>query len=134
MSVANYMANKILDYNFSQAAYTVPATLYMALSTSPIVATDTSAAGEVTGNAYARVAVTNNASNFPASALASKTNGNSISFPESTGTWGTITYIAFFDALSGGNLIYFEALPVAKTVQAQTTVVFSTGALTISMS
>lgn len=132
MAITYYASNRILDYNFGQTSYTVPSTLYMGLSTTT-VGNDGSGATEPSGNNYARVAITNNKSNFAVAANGLLTNAAQFTFNESSASWGTITYIAFWDALTGGNIWYFEALSVPKTVQAQTTVLFSIGALTISM-
>jgi len=65
-SFTDFLENELLDHVFGNAAYTSPATLYIGLSTSTI----TDAGGNVTepvGGSYARVPVTNNATNFPAS-------------------------------------------------------------------
>lgn len=61
-----------------------PATVYVAAYV---------AGTEVSGSAYARVAVTNNATNFPAAASGAKANGAAIEFPEATGSWGTLDEI-----------------------------------------
>ena len=132
MSVTTYAANKVLDYNFGLTSYTVPSTYYVLLSTATI-ANDGTGAVEPSGGAYARVAVTNNKTNFATASSNSLTNATAITFTESTTSWGTITYIGLADALSGGNIWWFEALPTPKTVQSATTVTFSVGALTVSM-
>ena len=133
MSITYTSANKILDYNFGATSYVVPATYYVGLSTS-VIGIDGTGETEPVGGAYARVAVTNNKTNFAVAALGALTNATAITFVESTTSWGTITYVFLADAISGGNIYYFEALPVAKTVQTATTVLFSIGALTFSMS
>lgn len=131
MGVTYTASNYILDYNFGQTAYTVPGTLYVGLSTGTIGANGS--ASEPSGGAYARKAVTNNKTNWGVSSNGVLTNLTSIEFVESTVSWGTITYVGLWDALTLGNAWYFEALPSPKTVQSQTTVVFAPGALTISM-
>lgn len=109
MPKTTFLANKLLDLMLSQAAYTPPATLHVALYT----AAPTVAGGgtEVTGNGYARVALTNNATNFPAAASGAKSNGTAITFPNPTGSWGTaVVAVGLLDASNGGNLLYFAAL------------------------
>lgn len=73
-------------------AYGAPATWYIGLFTaSPGVGG--SAANEVSGGSYNRVAVTNNTTNFPTTSTGSKTNATAITFPTSTASWGTVTYV-----------------------------------------
>ena len=133
MSITYTSANKILDYNFGATAYTPPATYYVGLSTTTI-AIDGTGATEPVGGAYAREAVVNTKTNFAVAALGALTNATAIEFTESSTSWGTITYVFLADALTAGNIYYFEVLPVPKTVQTATTVLFSIGALTFSMS
>jgi hypothetical protein len=132
MSQTYYLANKVMDYNFGQTSYTVPSTLYFGLSTT-VIGNDGNGATEPVGNGYARVAVTNNKTNFSSSSNGVLSNLIAVSFPESTASWGTITYIGIWDALSSGNVLYFEALSSSRSVQPNTTVVFAIGALTFSM-
>jgi hypothetical protein len=109
MPKTTYLANKALDLFLSQAAFAPPATLYVALYTaSPTVG---GGGTEVAGNSYARVAVTNNATNFPAATAGAKSNGAAITFPNPSGTWGgPIVAVGLFDASSAGNLLYFASL------------------------
>lgn len=131
MSVTTYAANKLLDYNFGRTSYTVPTTYYVLLSTTTISSTGTGAT-EPSGGAYARVAVTNNKTNFSAASSNTLSNATAITFTESSASWGTITYIALADDPTAGNIWWYEALPSAKLVDTQTTVSFTVGALTIS--
>jgi hypothetical protein len=43
-------------------------------------------------------------------------NSANIEFPEATGSWGTVTHMAVFDALSGGNQIAYAALTASKAI------------------
>jgi len=132
MSVCYVVANKILDYNFGKTAHTPPTTYYVGLSTTTINIGGTGAT-EPVGGAYARVAVTNNKTNFTVAALGSLKNDVSISFVESTSAWGTITYVFLADALTAGNIYFYEALSAPKTVQSATTVLFAAAGLTFTM-
>ena len=133
MSITYTSANKILDYNLGATSYTTPATYYVGLSTT-VIGIDGTGATEPSGGAYARIAVTNDKTNFNVAATGALTNAAAIEFVESTDSWGTITYVFLADALSAGNIYFFEALPVAKRVQDDTTVLFDIDALTFSMS
>lgn len=133
-SFADYAEAKILDYVFSTAAFTPAATLYFGLSTTTV----SDAGGNITepsGNAYARVAVTNNATNFPAASVGagSKGNGVAITFPQASGSWGTVTDFFISDASSAGNIYGYGVLGTAKTVTNGDTVQFAINGLTITL-
>jgi len=132
MSVCYIAANKILDNNLGATANTPPANYYVGLSTTTIVIAGTGET-EPSGGSYARVAIANNKTTFTTAASGVLTNDITITFTESTGAWGTITYVFLADALSGGNIYFFEALPAPKTVQTATTVVFAATAMSFSM-
>jgi len=61
---------------------------------------------EVVGGGYDRVSVTNNTTNFPDAVGGVKTTGVNIMWPEATGTWGTVTHWAAFDADSTEMICY----------------------------
>lgn len=100
-----------------------------------ILAAEPSATG-----GYARVAVVNNPTNFPAStgsAPATKNNGGTIAFPASTAAWSTgatvlnIWFIADVSTLAGGNIIAYGYLTTAQAVNASgITPSFAASALT----
>lgn len=108
MSFSNYLENKVLDHVFGGVAYTAPATLYVGLFT-----TDPGEAGtgtEVSGGSYARQTIAFTVTGSQAS------NTAAVEFPTATASWGTITYAAIYDALSGGNLLASGALTTSKTI------------------
>lgn len=131
MSSTNYAENKLIDLLFGGTSLTPPNIWYFSLSTTTPNETGTGIS-EPSGGAYARVAVTNNKTNFGTASAGALTNAAAITFPESTASWGTITHIVLYDASTGGNVWYWEALPVSKAVAANTTVYFAVGSLTIS--
>ena len=103
MAITYFSANKLLDYNFGGTSYTVPTTQYFLLSTtSPAI--DGSGVTEPSGGSYARVAFTNNKTNWGTASNASLTNSSAIQFTESSASWGTIVSVGLSDASSGGNL------------------------------
>lgn len=131
-SFADFLENELLDHVFGAAAYTAPATLFVGLSTTTI----TDAGGNITepsGNGYARVSVTNNATNFPAASGGAKSNGTAITFPTATGSWGTVTDMFISDASSGGNILCHDVLAVAKAVTTNDTVSFAIGDLDFTL-
>lgn len=108
MSFSNYLENKVLLHVFGATAYTAPTTLYVGLFT-----TDPGEGGtgtEVSGGSYARQTVTFTVSGNIAS------NTAAVEFPTATASWGTITYAAVYDAVTGGNLLASGGLTTSKTI------------------
>lgn len=108
MSFSNYLENKVLDHVFGGVAYTAPATLYVGLFTSD--PGETGSGTEVSGGSYARQTIAFTVTGAQAS------NTAAVEFPTATASWGTITYAAIYDALSGGNLLASGALTISKTI------------------
>lgn len=133
---SDYLEKKLLDHVLGAAAYTPPTTLYVGLATAAITdATTGTNVTEPSGGAYARVAVTNNATNFPAASgtTATKKNGTAISFPEATAAWGTVTYFFIADAATAGNILMSAALTASKTIDAGDLPRFNTDSLTVTL-
>lgn len=124
-AMSDYLENKLIDQIFRGQAYTFPATLHFALLTA--APSDTGGGTEVTGGSYARVAVTGSLANFAGTQAAASTtastgtsgttsNNNTIAFPAPTANWGSVTHFGIYDAASAGNLLFWGALTIAKTV------------------
>jgi len=129
-SKSDYLENKLLDHVLGGADYTRPATVYVALYT--VAPTDAGGGTEVSGGAYARVAVTNNATNFPAASGGAKSNGTEIIFPEATASWGTVVALAILDAAAAGNFLYWADLTTSKAIASGDTAKFAVGDLDIT--
>lgn len=110
------IANAELD-SLLGATTILPATVYIGLMTA---APNPNGSGvvEPVGNAYQRVGVTNNPTNWPAASARVKTHAFDITFPTATGSWGTVLYVGIFDALSGGNLRLYDALSIPRAIAA----------------
>lgn len=128
-AASDYLENKILDHVLGGSDYTRPATVYAALFTAG--PTDSGGGTEVSGSGYSRVAITNNATNWPNASGGLKRNGTAITFPVSSGAWGTVTHWAIYDAASGGNLLFHSALSTAKVVGSGDTPSFAINALSL---
>jgi len=110
MSFSNYLETELLDHVFGGAAYTAPATLYLALFTSN---PDEDASGtevSTSGTAYVRQTVTfttvgNTTSNTAA-----------VEFPTATASFGTVSHVGVMDAETGGNLLAYAALSSSKDI------------------
>lgn len=108
MSFSNYLENKVLGHVFGGVSYTAPATLYVALFTSD--PGETGSGTEVSGGSYARQTIAFTVTGNQAS------NTAAVEFPTATGSWGTITYAAVYDASTSGNMLAYGALTSAKTI------------------
>lgn len=126
-SLSDYAEKKILDHVFGKTAYTMPA-VYLALSTADPLDAGTGMA-EPSGNAYARKTTAGSDWNAATGTTATVTNATSISFPVATGSWGTITHFALFDAPTAGNLIAHGALSASKAIASGDMLLFSAGAI-----
>lgn len=132
MAITYYASNRILDRNFGGVSYVVPSTLYVGLSTTSI-SSDGTGATEPSGGAYARVGATNDKTTWSNAATGALTNLITITFAESTAAWGTIVSVFLSDALTSGNIWYYDTLSPTRTVQANTTVLFAPSAITVQM-
>lgn len=124
------LENKLLDHVLGGPDYTRLATVYLALFST--ATTDAGGGTELTGGGYARIAVTNNATNWPAAAGGSKSNGVAITFAAASGAWATATHFAIMSALTGGVMLFHGPLTTSKTVASGETPRFSAGAIVIS--
>lgn len=132
MATSYYLLNSILTgvlrgpgTTNPGSALTQPNATYVGLYTA---APDPTGGGtEVSGNGYARVK-----GNFASPVNGVIASNADITFPQALGAWGTITYFGVFDALSGGNLLYFAALTSSRSVLTGDTVKFPSGQLTVT--
>jgi hypothetical protein len=124
-------ANQLLDLAFSKATNNFPATYYIGLSTTVPTNTGTNVT-EPSGGTYARVAVTNNATNFPAASGRAKSNGAVVVFNTATLSWGTVTHFVIYDASTAGTFWGWGALAASQSITTGTQASFAIGALTIN--
>lgn len=118
--VGDSVANGQLDAQYGSGT---PATLYCALSTTT-PASDGTGFTEPSGGAYARVAVANNATNFPAASAHAKHCAINITFPAATASWGTISWAGWYDAATGGTLRAAGPLGTPQAVTSGITLTF----------
>lgn len=133
-SLSDYLENKILDHMLGGPDFVRPATVYLGLWTSALSDASTgSSSGEATFGGYARVAVTNNSTNFPGASAGGKSNGSTITFPTPTsGAGQVVTHVGVFDASSSGNLLMWADLTSPITVVVGSAIYFNAGDLTFS--
>lgn len=123
---SNTFETRVLTWVFTASATTRPSAWYVALSTTT-PADDETGFTEPVGNNYARTTVTLTVSGDTAS------NASPVTFPEASGTWGTITYLGIYDASSSGKLIAFGQLTVNKSIGNGDTAQFAASAITITL-
>lgn len=141
-AMSDYLENKLVDQIFRGQAYTFPSTLYVGLLTA--TPSDTGGGTEVSGNAYARVAVTNSLANWAGTQGAATTvassgttgttsNNVAVTFPTPTATWGTVTAFGIWDASTAGNLLFYGTLTISKTINQSDTVTFPAASLSLQL-
>src|SRR5438105_1450157 len=112
--VSNYLRDALNDHLHGGPAFTRPATTYFALFTS---SPSSSGGGtEVTGGSYARVAVTNDSTHWPASSGQTKLNASVIDWGTATANWGILLAVGEFDAATAGNLLNLMLLRTSVTL------------------
>lgn len=140
-AMSDYLENSLIDQLFRGQSAPTTSTLYVGLLTS--APSDTGGGTEVSGNAYARASVASSLANWAGTQSAGSTaassgtsgttsNNNAVTFPTPTGTWGTVTHFGIYDASSGGNLLFYGTLTIAKTINEADTVTFPAGSLAIT--
>ena len=125
MSLTNTFETETLEWLFTSTTVTRPTAWYIGLYT--VAPTDTGGGTEVSGSAYAREVVTFSVTGDTA------TNGSAIEWETATGTWGVITAIGVFDALTSGNLIAYGNLTDTKTITTGDIFRISAGNLDITL-
>lgn len=126
----------LLNYVFRSTSIGLDATnLWVALFT--VTPTDSTTGTEVTGGSYARVAVVRTGAGWDAASgtLGTTQNTSTITFPTSTGNWGTITGFGICLSLAGSlstDLLYWGAVTTSKTMTTGDIAQFNAGTLSIT--
>jgi hypothetical protein len=118
-NLTNYGENLALDYLLGQATHIA------LFTTAP---GETGAGTEVSGGGYARQAIS-----FNAAANGQSANSADVLFPTATASWGTITHVGLFDAVSGGNMIWHGALSASKAIGTDDEFKLGAGRLSVSV-
>ena len=129
-AATDYLENEVLDHILGKGTsdFVSPANLYVGLFTSA-VDPEVGTVVEVVGNAYARTSVT-----FGVAAGGSTANTGDVTFPTASGgDWGLVNNAGIYDAATDGNLLFYGALTVSKTVTDGDTFQISAGSLSIAL-
>ena len=108
MSFTNDLETRVLQWALTNGSPTRPTAWYIGLFTA--APGEAGGGTEVSGGSYVREAATFTVSGNLA------TNSAAIEWPTATGTWGTITHVAVFDALTSGNMLVYASLTSSKTI------------------
>ena len=132
---SNYFISKLLNQLFNATSYSFPSTSYFALWTATLSATSTGAtAGEAAYTGYARVAMTDNATNFSTSSSGSSTTNNvAITWGANSSGSEIETYIAILDSatVGAGNILYWGSISSTTIATGETPQINISG-LTVS--
>lgn len=140
-AMSDYLENKLVDQLFRGQSAPTTTTLYVGLLTA--APSDSGGGTEVSGGSYARVAVTSSLANWAGTQAAASTvassgtggqtsNNAAITFPTPAATWGLVTHFGIYDAASAGNLLFWGALTISKTINQADTVTFPAASLSVT--
>lgn len=124
-AMSDYLELKVLDHVLGTTSYTMPSAVYLGLSTGSFG--DDNSGTELSGSNYSRKAIT-----FSSAANGTTSNDSTIEFSAATGSWGTVSHWALFDAASSGNMLIHGAFSAAKTIATGDIVRVATGDLDIT--
>ena len=137
-AASNDLEVKILKHIFTNVstnggAYTAPSSVFVSLHTgSP--AEDNSGSNEISGSGYARQSVTFGDVATDGSNNTSVSSNATVQFPAASGNYSAdVTFIGIYDAVSGGNLMFFGSLSTQKTVTTGDVFQINSGSLTITL-
>ena len=122
----NYLEDKLLDHVLNNASFTSPTTVYVGLFTA--APNDAGGGTEVSGGSYARQVLS-----VSTASEGVVTSDADITFPQATGSWGTIVALGIHDALSSGNLLMYTDLTTSKTIETGDILKVSSGSLTVTL-
>lgn len=125
-ALSDYAEDLLLDWAMTNGAATRPTAWYVALYTA--APSDSGGGTEVSTGGYARQSVT-----FSAASGGTTSNSGTVSFTASGASWGTITHIGIFDAVSAGNLLWHGALTASKTIADGDTLQFDAGNIDLTL-
>ena len=113
-----YLDNALIAHALGKTSFTMPTVAVGLSSTLPTIAGTNITEPTIGTNGYARVATSGL---WGAASSGTILNSGAINFPTSTGAWSagaSQTYLCFYDATSGGNLLAFELITTAFAVGA----------------
>lgn len=130
-NLSNYAENLLLNWALTTGAASRPTQWFVALfsdTTHPLTSDQPATElNSTTSENYSRQSVT-----FTSAANGSTKNENMVAFT-ALGGWDTVTHIAIMDAQTGGNMLFWGAITVPKTLAYEDQLQFAANAITISL-
>jgi hypothetical protein len=124
--ISNYLENALINGTLRATTFTAPAAVYISLHTAD--PTDAGSGTEVSGGSYIRQSAT-----FAAPSNGASASNADITFPQATGSWGTIGWIGIWDAQTTGNMLYHTALDASKAIDTGDIFKIASGSLTVTL-
>lgn len=133
-SFSNYAEVEILDHVVGKTSFTMPIA-YVTLATADPTDAGTGASHNECANTNAYARVTTSGADWNAAAAGAIDNANDITFPEATGSWGTVTHFTICDSgtYGAGNMIAHGALSASKAIDNGDTPKFAAGDFDITL-
>jgi hypothetical protein len=126
-AMSNYLENKIIDHILRGTPYDTAPSTNVCIALFTTTPSDTGGGTEIpSSNNYTRANVAASLSGWTGThggsgAVSSGTSGfannaSIISFNAPSGNWGVVQGFGMYDAFTGGNLLFYGALTVPKTI------------------
>jgi hypothetical protein len=132
-SLSDWAENKVLDHLTGKTSFTMP-TVYVALMLAePGEANSGAGLSEVAdANGYARVSTAG--ADWNAAASGATDNANAITFPQASGSWGTVTHFGLMTSavIGEGYMIAWGDLTTPKAIDSGDTPQFAAGDLDLT--
>lgn len=127
---STYFLNCIMGNVFqTKLSPGLPSKVYLGLSSSAPDVDGSGATEPLASAGYSRVEL--NSLDVPTNGVI--TNKSEISFPESSASWGTVTHFVLYDAPVNGNLLMFNVLSQARSIEQATIVMVKAGSLKLTL-
>lgn len=140
--MSDYLEDNLIDHIFRTDSWSKPSVLGFALLTTAAVDSDSGTFSTGTGvevtnaNAYARQARNPLDANWVAATGGNGLTSNvaAITFPEATGSWGSVTSMAIVDSTTydAGNMLFHSVVGTTRTIDNGDTAEFAASAITVT--
>jgi hypothetical protein len=127
-ALSDHSEKLLLDWLFTNGTAVRPTAWYIALYTAP--PSDSGGGTELSGSGYARGAVTFAPAASPAGTTS---NSNAVTFTASGSSWGVVSHMGLFDAVTSGNLLVHGSLAAPLTIGDGDAVVFAIGSVELAL-
>jgi hypothetical protein len=127
---SDYVENQILNCYLNQGNVTAPTAIYLGLHSADPTDDD---GGEISGNGYARVAITDKFDAASGTGGSLSSNADITGFTASGGAWATVTHVGIHTASTAGELLFHTPLASSVTVADGDSFQISSGNLTVTV-